>query len=100
MSVSLPEGLLERIRAEYLEMPSPRLTVEQLQRLSGVERTVCQQVVDSLVKAKFLCVKSDGAYTRLTDGDVSRQRAAKEELRSGRVVQARDRDQSSQRSMP
>jgi hypothetical protein len=70
MSISLPEGLLERIRAEYLEMPGLRLTLGQLQRLCGVEGTVCQPMVDSLVTAKFLCVKADGAYTRLTDGEV------------------------------
>ena len=75
MSVSPPEGLLERIRAEYLEMPGLRLTLEQVRRLAGVERTLCQPVLDSLVKAKFLCVKSDGAYTRLTDGELSRPRA-------------------------
>ena len=64
--------LLERIRAEYLEMPGLRLTLEQAQRLCGVERTTCKAVFDALVDAKFLCVKSDGAYARLTDGDVPR----------------------------
>jgi hypothetical protein len=55
MSVPPSERLLERIRAEYLEMPGLCLTSEQVQRLCGVERTICQLVLDSLVDAKF-CV--------------------------------------------
>jgi hypothetical protein len=72
--------MLARIRAEYLEMPDLRLTLEQVQRLCGVERTLCQAVLDALVDAKFLCVKPDGAYTRLTDGAVLRLRPAKAHL--------------------
>ena len=58
--------MLTRIRAEYLEMPGLRLTLQQAQRLCGVERTMCQMVLDVLVDEKFLCVKSDGHYARLT----------------------------------
>lgn len=61
--------LLTRIRGEYLEMPGLRLTFEQAQRLFGVDRTLCKQVLDALVEAKFLCVKPGGAYARLIDGD-------------------------------
>lgn len=59
---------LERIQAEFLEMPGLRLTVDQARRLCGVDRGVCQGVLDALVDAKFLCVKSDGSYARQTDG--------------------------------
>lgn len=58
---------LSRIRGEYLEMPGLRLTLEQAQRLCGVEATVCQSVLDALVDAKFLCLKSNGAYARVSD---------------------------------
>jgi hypothetical protein len=68
------QDLVSRIRAEYLEMPGMRLTIQQVQRLCGIEQTLCKAVLDSLVGAKFLCVKSDGAYARLTDGEVSRFR--------------------------
>jgi hypothetical protein len=61
-------AMLDRIRAEYLEMPGLRLTLEQAQRLCGLERTLCQTVLDSLVEAKFLCLKANGTYARLTDG--------------------------------
>ena len=47
MSLPPSERLLERIRAEYLEMPGLCLTSEQVQRLCGVERTICQLVLDS-----------------------------------------------------
>ena len=65
--------LLIRMRAEFLEMPGLRLTLDQARRLCGVERALCQMVLDALVNEKFLCVKSDGSYMRLTDGDVSRR---------------------------
>ena len=60
---------IRRIRAEYLEMPGLRLTLGQAQRLCGVERTLCQTVLDALVSERFLCVKADGAYARVADGD-------------------------------
>lgn len=68
------KAVLRRVRAEYLEMPGLRLTLEQAQRLCGVERTLCEAVLEALVDAKFLCVKSDGTYARLTDGDISSPR--------------------------
>jgi hypothetical protein len=72
------DTVIERLRAEFMEMPGLRLTSEQVQRLCGVERMVCQMVLDALVDAKFLVRKPDGAYARLTDGDVAR--VAKAEL--------------------
>jgi hypothetical protein len=75
------QAVLERIRAEYLEMPGLRLTVAQVTRLCGVERSTCTMALDSLVDAKFLCLKSDGAYARLTDGEIPRPRPAKAGLR-------------------
>jgi hypothetical protein len=60
--------MLARIRAEFLEMPGLRLTVEQAQRLCGVERAACQRLLDRLVAVNFLCVKSNGVYARVTDG--------------------------------
>jgi len=60
--------LLTRIRGKYLEMPGLRLTLEQAQRLCGVEQMLCKMVLDSLVDAKFLRVTSDGHYARLTNG--------------------------------
>ncbi len=79
------DTMLKRIRAEYLEMPGLRLTLAQAQRLLGVEQTLCQAVLDALVDAKFLCLKANGAYARLTDGEVPRPRAAKADIVARRV---------------
>lgn len=78
--------LLTRLRAEYLEMPGLRLTLEQAQRLCGVERALCKAVLDALVADKFLCVKADGAYARLTEGIISRPRPIKADLGTGQRV--------------
>ena len=60
MSTCRPEQILERLRAEYLEMPGMRLNLEQVQRLCGIERSKCKLALDALVESKFLCVRSDG----------------------------------------
>jgi hypothetical protein len=57
----------ERIRAEFLEMPGMRLTPEQVERLSGVDRAICKCVLDDLVRAKFLGALPNGSYGRLSD---------------------------------
>ena len=58
----------ERVRAEYLEMPGLQLTIDQVQRLCGIDRRVCRTVLDGLVAELFLCVKPNGAYARAWDG--------------------------------
>jgi len=50
-------------------MPGLRLTFEQAQRLCGVEGTLCQMALDALVDTHFLCLKPNGVYARVTDGD-------------------------------
>jgi hypothetical protein len=76
------QDVIHRVRAEYLEMPGLRLKSEQLQRLCGIDRSVCQIVLDTLVDAKFLCVKTDGQYARLTEGLIARAQPVKAELRT------------------
>jgi hypothetical protein len=78
-------ALLTRIRAEYVEMPGLRLTREQAQRLCGAEPWLCQRVLDMLVDMKFLCVKPNGVYARLTDdAGGPRPHAAKADLGAGK----------------
>ena len=60
------DTMLTRIRGEYLQMPGLRLTMAQAQRFCGVERTLCQRVLGTLVETGFLCVKKDGTYARVT----------------------------------
>jgi hypothetical protein len=59
---------IERLRAEFLEMPGLRLNIKQVQRLCGVGQTLCQQVLDALVEVKFLRHNPDGTYARLVEG--------------------------------
>ncbi len=61
------KATLERVRAEYLEMPGLCLTLEQAQRLCGVERALCKSILDELVDSRFLCQKAGGIYARMND---------------------------------
>ena len=82
-------ALLTRVRGEYLEMPGMRLTLEQAQRLCGVERTLCKMVLDALVEAKFLCLRPDGVYARVIDErDVRRSRPLKANFGAGKHLAA------------
>ena len=46
------EDVLTRLRAEYLEMPGLRLKAGQVQRLCGIDQTMCQLVLDSLLELR------------------------------------------------
>jgi hypothetical protein len=61
--------VLERIRAEYLEMPGMRLTAMQVRRLCGVDAETCE-AIESLVAMRFLSVNADGTYVRHTSDSV------------------------------
>jgi len=68
--------MIERLRAEFLEMPGLRLNAAQTQRLCGVDEALCQQVLDALVDVKFLRLNADGTYSRLSDGEAGRRHQA------------------------
>jgi hypothetical protein len=70
------QRILQRLRGEFLEMPGLRLTVSQAQRLCGVDPASCKAILDALVEAKFLGIKRDGSYGRLTDGEAVRSAPA------------------------
>ncbi len=55
---------LNRIRAEYQEMPGMRLTCEQVARLCGLDRTASRDVLEALVTAGYLHRSDDGRYGR------------------------------------
>jgi hypothetical protein len=65
------DDVLQRIQGEYSEMPGLRLTPAQAQRLWGLDRNVCDQLLDALVKANFLSRTRDGAFIK-TDGGPTR----------------------------
>ena len=54
--------LLNRIQGEFLEMPGLRLRIEQAQRLWGLDRSTCEDLLSALVDAKFLSRHADDAY--------------------------------------
>jgi len=61
------DDVLQRIQGEFIEMPGLRLTAAQAQRLWGLDRHVCDQLLDELVKANFLSQTRDGSFIK-TDG--------------------------------
>jgi hypothetical protein len=75
------DDLLNRIRCEFIEMPGLRLTRQQAQRLYGLDEVRCQRALDRLVDARFLCIKSNGTYGRLSDAiDSARPNPARADL--------------------
>ena len=86
MNTFLDQRVLTRLRAEYLEMPGLKLTIEQVQRLCGIEPRMCKPLLDTLVKASFLRLNPDGTYVRLTEGNASLPSPAKAALKSRPLV--------------
>jgi hypothetical protein len=80
-AIGAVQDVLQRLRAEYLEMPGLQLTAEQVQRLCGIEPMLCRLVLELLVNEEFLCVKSDRSYRRVRDG-AERRHLAKAVLRT------------------
>ena len=64
-------GILQRIRGEFVEMPGLRLTPAQAQRLWGLDRRTCEQLLEALVSSQFLSQTRDGSFVR-TDGGPKR----------------------------
>jgi len=84
--------VLNLIRAEFTEMPGLTLKTEQVQRLCGVERGTCDEVLRRLVDLGFLALRSDGSYARSKNADIARLRPTKAHLpdewtrRTGRAL--------------
>ena len=57
-------ALVTRVRAEFLEMPGLRLTMSQATRLWGLEQSLCESVVDTLVQSSFLRRGAGGTFAR------------------------------------
>ena len=62
------DDVLQRIQGEYIEMPGLRLTPAQAQRLWGLERDVCNELLGALVETNFLSRTRDGAFIRTEGG--------------------------------
>ena len=53
---------MDRVRAEYREMPGLSLTTSQMRRLWLLDANLCDKVVDSLVACEFLRRRRDHTY--------------------------------------
>jgi DNA-binding IclR family transcriptional regulator len=78
------DRILQRIRAEYHEMPGLRLTREQAQRLFGLPEPTCTRLLDTLVADEQLTCRPDGTYVRRLEG----LRVARATLRDTRLAGA------------
>ena len=53
---------MDRVRAEYREMPGLALTTRQMRRLWLLDAGLCDTVVDALVADEFLRRRRDDTY--------------------------------------
>ena len=67
--------LLQRVSAEFMEMPCLRLTRGQAQRLFGLEPDVCERILTALLSEGTLNRGSDDRYT-LSERTARPQRSA------------------------
>jgi hypothetical protein len=70
-SIAVSEPTLQRICAEYLEMPGLQLTLQQAQRLWGLDEPTCARALEYLVENRFLVRTSRNMYARLTEGSIA-----------------------------
>jgi hypothetical protein len=59
---------VNRVRAEYMEMPGLALTAQQMRRLWVLDASLCDAVVSSLVASGFLWLRPDKRYARVLAG--------------------------------
>jgi hypothetical protein len=63
-TLSIPPELLERVRAEFAEMPGLYLTLNQAARLWAIDQRSCEAALKALVDARFLLRNATGSYRR------------------------------------
>lgn len=59
-------ALLQRARAEYLEMPGLQLTAAQAARLWALDAALCDDLLASLVEARFLVRNKRSHFARVS----------------------------------
>jgi hypothetical protein len=55
---------IQTVRGEFLEVPGLLLTRDQVQRLWGLDKGLCDTVLEALVQNGFLRRTDQGAYVR------------------------------------
>ena len=65
VSARQPDGApMQRVRAEYVEMPGLNLTTRQAARLFGVTLGQAEQLLSQMVRERFLERDAEGLYRR------------------------------------
>jgi hypothetical protein len=59
------DALLQRLKAEFLEMPGLKLTGPQACRLWALDAASCSALLDALMNENFLFKTRDGAFMRI-----------------------------------
>lgn len=60
--------LVDRVRAEFVEMPGLKLTLSQSARIFGLDASQAKRVLKSLLDEGFLVCDSRGAFRRRLAG--------------------------------
>jgi hypothetical protein len=55
---------LERFKGLFLEIPNMKLSLQEATQISGLEPSVCRQLLAALVDVRFLSLGPDGVYRR------------------------------------
>lgn len=58
------QTLVRRVRAEYVQMPGLRLTLNQAQRLFGLRADICLRILRELEQEGFLRCDRNGMFAR------------------------------------
>jgi hypothetical protein len=64
MSPTELHATASRVRAEFIEMPGLRLTLQQASRFWALDASTCRDVIDVLVQSDFLRWTRRGAVAR------------------------------------
>jgi hypothetical protein len=59
------DQLIERVKAEFFEMPGLKLTGAQAQRLWALDAASCSALLETLVTTNVLFKTRDGAFMRI-----------------------------------
>ena len=69
------KNCIQRIRAEYLDLPGLSLSARQAQRLSNLDSETCQLALDMMIRERFLRRTPQAQYVRCTTSSIARERA-------------------------
>ena len=91
------EDLVNRLRAAFLQMPRLRLTPEHVQRLYGIEHTICRIVLDLSCRSSSAARKSRTLERQAYQGSVVRFRLRADVIRSDFFTARPFRDKTEER---